>query len=154
MGPHLDRTREFRDYFTGYLLRVIVGTTWWVGAVIGVLALWRRGSVLDAPWGLIAGTAAGIAGSATVGSVVLFGDLIPHFIWEKTLATSAVGVVALPLWALLVLLWWTFLGVTLGVGLTALGPLGRPFLTPFQSLLAGACRLVRMRRLGDFFAPL
>jgi hypothetical protein len=150
----LERTREFRDAFTGFLLRVVVGLTWWVGAVLGVLVLWRRGSMADAPWGLIAGAGAGIAASATIGSIVMIGDLAPHFLWQGTLQSDGDQWLRLPLWSLLAVAWWTLLGFLLGIGLTMLGPLGRPVLAPLQGLVSGGLRLVGLRRLADFFAPL
>jgi hypothetical protein len=150
----VDRAREFRDAFTGYLLRIIVGLTWWVGAVLGVLVLWRSGSMGDAPWGLIAGGATGIAASATLGSVVMIGDLVPHLLWQMTLQSDGDQLVRLPVWGLMTLAWWTLLGLLAGVGLTLLGPIGRAVLAPLQGLVSGGLRLFGLRRLADFFAPL
>jgi hypothetical protein len=149
-----ERGREFRDHYTSYLLRVVVGLTWWLGAVLGVFILWRRGNVADAPWGLIAGTAAGVVASATVGAAVMVGDLGPQLVWEYTVRSASGGPAMLLVWALVAVGWWTLLGFLTGIALTALGPLGRPFLYPFQSALAGVFRLVGLRRLGEFFAPL
>jgi hypothetical protein len=154
-GPaQQERTRLFRDYYTSYVLRVVVVCTWWLGAVIGVFVLWRRGNILDGPWGLIAGGAAGVVVSATLGCLVLVGDFVPHFLMDYTLRTHVEGLVLLPVWALVVVLWWTALGVIVGAALTALGPLGRPFLFPMQAALSGVFHLVGLRRLGDFFRPL
>jgi hypothetical protein len=151
---NLDRTREFRDAFTGYLLRIVAGLTWWVGAVLGVLVLWRRGSMADAPWGLIAGAGAGIAASATIGSLVMIGDLVPHWLWRMTLQSDGDQLLRLPVWSVLVVVWWTLLGFLVGIGLTLLGPLGRSVLAPLQGLLSGGLRMFGLRRLADFFAPL
>jgi len=156
LGPAIpaqaDRTRDFRDYFTGQLLRVAVGFTWWIGAVAGVLALWRRGNISDVPSGLVAGAAAGIAVSATIGSIVVVGDLGPHFLWDLTLQGTVEGLWMLPLWVLAVLAWWTGLGVLLGSALSLVGPLGRSLLYPFQIVLTECCRLAGLRRLGDYFS--
>jgi len=149
----LDRSRGFRDYFTGYVLRVIIGCTWWLGAVAGVFVLWRRGNVTDAPWGLLAGAAAGIVVSATVGSVVLVGDLGPHLVFDVAGKGKEAGIVMLLLWAVVAVVWWSILGFVCGVVLTLLGPLGRSLLYPLQGVLSGACRLVGLARLGDFFSP-
>jgi hypothetical protein len=158
LGPaspaQVGRTREFRDYFTAYLLMVVVGCTWWIGALGGMILVWRRGGVLDAPWGLIAGTAAGLAIGATLGSVLLVVDLVPHLIWDWTLRGQSGGAGWLVVWAALAVAWWTLLGIILGVGLTFLGPLGRPFLFPFQFVLSGLFWMVGLRRLSEFFAPL
>jgi hypothetical protein len=158
IGPAMpgteNRTREFRDTFTAHLLRVVVGTTWWLGAVLGVLVLWRRSSMMDAPWGLIAGAGAGIALSATIGSLVMIGDIVPHLLWQASLQSDGDQLVLLPVWSALAVVWWTILGVLLGVALTFMGPFGRPILAPVQGLISDLLRLVRLRRLGDFFAPI
>jgi hypothetical protein len=156
LGPaspaQVDRTRDFREYFTSRFLRVVVGFTWWLGAVAGVFILWRRGNVADAPWGLVAGAAAGMAASATIGSIVAAGDLGPHFLWEWTIGGDGDGFLLLPIWAVLVVGWWTGLGALVGVALTALGPLAQPVLEPLQRMLAACCRLAGLSRLGDYFA--
>ena len=128
----------------------VIGT-WWIGAVLGVLVLWRRGGILDAPWGLIAGTAAGVAASATIGCVVMLGELGLHWLWETVSGSGST--VLLPVWVLMAVGWWTFLGLVLGVVLAAIGPLGQPVAAPMQGLFAGAFRLAGLRRLADFFAP-
>ncbi len=148
------RTRDFRDAFTSRLLRLVVGCTWWIGAIVGVLVLWRRGSFLDAPWGLIAGAAAGMVVSATVGSIVMAGDLGPHLAWDLVPKGNGDGLLLLPLWALLVVGWWTALGVAVGIVLTIIGPFGRLLLLPLQIFVGGCFRLIGLRRLGEYFAPL
>jgi hypothetical protein len=158
LGPaapaQADRTRDFRDYFTSRLLQIVVGFTWWIGAVAGAFILWRRGQFTDVPWGLIAGAAAGIAVSATLGSIVVAGDLVPQVFWGWTLEGKADGLVLLPLWAMVVLIWWTCLGLVVGVGLTLLGPFGQLLVYPIQVILAECFRFVGLRRLGEHFAPL
>jgi hypothetical protein len=151
-AKYFDCTRDFRDYFTSYILRLVIGCTWWIGAVLGVFALWRRGSFLDCPWGLVAGAAAGIAGSATLGIAVLALDLVPQIVWDFGLHGS--GVLRLPIWGVLVLTWWTLLGAGLGVLLSSTGPIGRLCLLPFQSLLSDVFLLVGLRKLSLYFAPL
>ena len=148
------RTRDFRDYFTSRVLRVVVGFTWWIGAIVGVLVLWRRGNVLDAPWGLLAGAAAGIVVSATLGSIVLAGDLGPHLAWDLLPKNNGDGLLLLPLWVLLAVAWWTALGIVVGIVLTVVGPFGRLCLVPLQIFVAGCFRLIGLRRLGEYFAPL
>jgi hypothetical protein len=150
----LDRTRGFRDYFTSYCLRVIVGATWWLGAFLGVYVLWRRGNVTDAPWGLLAGTVAGIVVSATVGSVILVGDLGPHLLFAVAASGKEAGMVMLILWAVIAVIWWTILGFGCGVLLSVLGPLGRSLLYPVQAFFSGLLALLRLPGLANFFAPL
>jgi hypothetical protein len=153
-GKYFDSTRTFRDFVAGHVLRVIVACTWWLGAVLGVFVLWRRGSVLDAPWGLVAGTATGIAGAATVGALILAGDLVPHVIWDLSLRGSAAGFGALVLWGIVVTAWWILLGVVTGLVLTALGPVGRLCLHPFQCALSSLSGFLGMAKWSHFFAPL
>jgi len=143
---NVDRTRDFRDYYTSLLLRIVVSFTWWIGAVAGAYVLMRRGNSLDALWGFVAGGAAGIAVSATIGSLVMVGDLGPHFLWDKVLRGTGNGLLMLPLWVLLTLAWWTGLGAAFGIALAALGPLGRWLLDPLQHFMRGCCRLVGLRR--------
>jgi hypothetical protein len=147
------RTRDFRDYYSGYLLCVVIGCTWWIGALVGVIVVCRRGSVLDVPWGLFAGAAAGIAVSATIGCAVVALDLGPNLFWDLTLRGQSGGFYWLFVWSALTLAWWIVLGILLGVGLTFLGPLGRPFLLPFQCALSSLFRLFGLRRISEFFAP-
>jgi hypothetical protein len=158
LGPatraQVGRTRIFRDYFTQYLLGIIVAFTSWIGAVVGVYAVSKRGSLLDAPWGFVAGAAAGMVISATIGCILIVFDLVPHLIWDLSLRGQSGGFLWLFVWVALTLVWWTMLGVLLGVGLTFLGPMGRPFLYPLQIALSGLFRLVFLRRLSAFFAPM
>jgi hypothetical protein len=148
------RTRLFRDYFVQYLLGILIACTCWIGAVVGVYAVCKRGSLLDAPWGFVAGAAAGMVISATIGCILIVFDLGPHLIWDLSLRGQSGGFLWLFVWVALTLVWWTLLGVLLGVGLTFLGPMGRPFLYPFQVALSGLFRLLFLRRLSAFFAPM
>jgi hypothetical protein len=131
---------------------VIIGFTWWIGAVVGVFVLWRRGNFVDGTWGLVAGAGAGIAASATIGSIAIAGDLGPHFIWHATLQNMADELLLLPLWIMLVLAWWVCVGLAVGICLTLLGPLARPLLHPFSIMLTACCRLAGLQRLADYFA--
>jgi hypothetical protein len=153
-GAYQDRTRVFRDNFTSYFLRIVIGWTWWLGAIVGVFLLWRRGNVKDGPWGLIAGAAAGVVGGATVGCAVIIGDLGPHLIFDSLFSSKESGLLLLPLWGLLTAIWWGCLGCSLGFCLTLLGPFGRPLLYPFQVGLAGTFRVLGLRQFAEFFAPL
>jgi hypothetical protein len=158
LGPappiHVNRTRDFRDYFTGSLVLVVVLCTFWIVSLLGAILVWRRGSVLDAPWGLVAGTAGGLAIGATLGSAVLVLDLPLHLVWDWLLREHSGSFGYVLLWSALAVVWWTVLGAALGVALTFLGPVGRPFLFPFQFVLSGLFWMVGLRRLSEFFAPL
>jgi hypothetical protein len=147
--------RDFRDYYTAYVLLVVIGCTFWLGTAVGVVVVCRRGSLFDAPWGFVAGTVGGLVVGATLGCVVLVLDLGPQLLWQLTsLRDQSGGVQWLVVWSVLAVAWWTLLGVGLGVALTLLGPVGRPFLFPLQFVVSGLFWLVGLRRLSEFFAPL
>ena len=66
-----------------HYIRQFVLTTWWVGAVAGVVLLWRRRSQWSDPFfGGIAGAVAGIAGSASAACLLAVIDGLPRLAWE------------------------------------------------------------------------
>jgi hypothetical protein len=145
--------RQFRDAFISQFLRTFVGWTWWVGALLGPLLLWRRGGgLLDLPWGVIAGAVLGVMASATLACLVLVGDLVPQLIWDLTLRHAGQPILVL-VWLLLAVLCWAGLGALLGLVLAVLGPLGQALLAPVQQGLAGLCRMCGLAGLADFCAP-
>src|SRR5262249_18934316 len=137
-GPaaHKNLTREFRDEFTSYFVRIFTLLTWWLGAVAGVILVVRRGGWLDVPWGVIAGSVAGLAAGATCACLLLLGDFVPHMLWDAALRTDSSGGALLPVWIMLAAVCWTVLGAVLGLLLGLTGPLGRAFLVPVQYALA------------------
>jgi hypothetical protein len=146
--------REFRDHFVGRFVRIVALWTWWLGALVGLMALWRRGGTFaDLPWGLIAGAVAGVAASATLACMVLLGDLVPSVVWSLPEGGLAGGVGGLLLWIMLALFCWSLLGAALGLVLGLLGPLGQAILAPVQNGLAGFCRLCGLRGAASYFAP-
>jgi hypothetical protein len=72
-------TLEFQHYFLTYLVRTFILWLWWLGAVLGVILMWRRGEGWrDLLWGLIAGVALGVAGAATLACLLLVVELRIH----------------------------------------------------------------------------
>lgn len=146
------RVRDFRDYFSGYFVRILTLWTWWLGALLGAGVVLRRGgNWLDVPWGLIAGAVAGVAVSATLGCLILVGDLVPHFLWDITLRSQGGGAGLLILWMMLAVFCWTLLGALVGLALTLLGPLGQVLLVPIQTPVAGLFRLAGLRGVAAYF---
>jgi hypothetical protein len=140
----------FRDAFVTQFIRIMALALCWVGALGGVWVVCRRGGWTNLPWGLVAGTAAGLAGAATLACLLLVGDLLPDWLWETVSGAGGAG--ALAVWILLATLCWTLLGAGLGAVLAVTGPLGRALLAPVLGALAGLCRAVGLRGLGSFFA--
>ncbi|MSQ95556.1 MAG: hypothetical protein EXR98_13495 [Gemmataceae bacterium] len=144
---------EFRHYFVSYFIRWFVLWTGWIGAIVGaVLVLKRGGGTLDIPWGVIAGTFAGFAGSVTLAACFLLAELLPHALWQFTMGAQG-GFGFLLLWSLLALFCWLLIGTGLGVVLPWIGPLRRLLIDPFQALIATLLRSVGMKGLGDYWAP-
>jgi hypothetical protein len=143
-------TREFRDYFTSSFVRLVTLFTWWLGALAGVLVVWRGGGRwADLPWSIIAGAVLGVVGSASAACLLLIGDVLPHALWDVTFRDNAGGGLIV-VWILLALGCWTLLGLALGVVLTFLGPLGRLVLEPIETSVAGLCRCCGLRGAAAF----
>lgn len=132
--------REFRHHYAGALVRTLILWTWWIGAVVGVIVVWRRSGGGDAVWGLLAGAVAGILVSATVACLFLVLEIVPHALAAKVLGPTD-GVAAWFVWVLLALAGWTLCGLALGIVLSLLPPLRAGVLLPLQQGLAGICRL-------------
>lgn len=144
---------EFRHYFVSYFIRWFVLCTFWIGAIFGaVLVLRRGGGVLDIPWGIIAGTVAGFAFSATLAAFFLVAEMIPHTLWHLTFGGHT-GAGYLVLWIVLAIISWFIVGIGLGIVLPWVGPLRRLLIDPFQSLVAGAFRTVGLGALAEYWAP-
>jgi hypothetical protein len=141
---------EFRHFFVAAFIRNVVFWTWWVGAVIGGIVLWRRGGAADLPWGIVAGGVAGIGFSATVACCLLLGDLLPQMLYFPDGGNFAL---LFFVWLPLVLICWALWGAGLGL-LCAFVPMLRPILlVPAQQALAWLCRLCGLRGLSAYFAP-
>ncbi len=141
---------EFRHYSTKHLLRTMVLWTWWIGAVAGALLLLRWGGVADLPWGLIAGSIAGIAGGATAACALVVAEIVPHAFWDMAIGAGNLGL--LLIWVVLVLIYWTLLGGAVGLVIN-LTPLRTALLNPMQNAVAGLCRICGLRGLAGYCAP-
>jgi hypothetical protein len=146
--------REFRHYFAGYFLRRLVLWTWWIGAVLGGLAVVRGGGGLpNLPWGVVAGAVAGVAGSVTLGSLFLVIEVVPHALWGLMFPRHGGGAGLVLVWVILALACWTCCGALFGLLFGAVAPLKRRALAPVQKLIAGIFRLCGLRGLAHACAP-
>ncbi len=144
---------DFRHYFVSYFIRWFVLWTFWLGAIFGAVFIVKRGGgTLDIPWGIIAGTFAGFAGSATLAAIFLLFELLPHALWHLTFGSQG-GFGFLLLWSLLAVFCWLLVGIGLGIFLPWIGPVRRSLIEPFQALFADLFRRIGMKGLGDYWAP-
>jgi hypothetical protein len=135
-------------------LRLFVLATWWFGALAGVILVWRRGGrVTDLICGLVAGTVAGLAGSATVACALVLGDALPRAVLSGLLGSrEVVPAIATPLWLVTAAIFWLIQGAVLGLVLSLLGSAGAACLAFLGSPLAWLLGLFGLGKLADFFA--
>jgi hypothetical protein len=132
--------------------------TWWIGALVGVVLLWRRGTRrTDLVYGLIAGAIAGLVASATLACLLPKLDWLPSlfsrvFARSNRATGSALSVVWLPLWIALALVNWTLWGALVGLVLGRAGPPGARLLAQAAGVLRALCRLCGLKRASAFFA--
>jgi hypothetical protein len=143
---------DFRHYFASYFIRWIVLRTWWIGTLIGAIMVVRRGGMIDLPWGLIAGTLAGLGISATVAAFFLVVEFVPHLLWHLMFGAQG-GIGYLALWILLAIFHWLFVAVLLGLLAPLIAPLRRLLVDPFQALIASAFGTLGLRTLSEYWNP-
>ena len=144
---------DFRHYFATYFLRGFMLTTFWIGGIIGAIMVLRRGgSMLDLPWGIIAGAFAGLVVSATVGAFFLVVEMLPHTLWHFTLGVHG-GFGFLMLWVILALFSWLVVGIGLGWVLPWIAPLRRLLIDPSQRFIAKGFAAIGMKTLGEYWSP-
>jgi hypothetical protein len=144
---------DFRHYFVSYFMRWFVLGTFWIGAPVGaILVLRRGGSVLDVPWGIIAGAVAGFGFSATLAAFFLVGEMLPHALWQLVFGGHG-GIGYLVLWIVLAVVCWFVVGLFAGMFLPLFTPLRRLVIDPFQYLIASVFRLVGMKAMADYWSP-
>ncbi|MCS7046489.1 MAG: zinc ribbon domain-containing protein [Gemmataceae bacterium] len=150
--PGTIAAREFRHHYAAALVRSLVLWTWWVGAVGGLIACWRRGGPAEAGWGLVAGAIAGVVASATVACLFLVLEIVPHALARAVLGNAA-GPAAWLVWVVMALIGWTAIGLAVGLLFALLPPLRAGILLPVQHGVAGICRLFRLNGLARLCAP-
>jgi hypothetical protein len=142
-----------------HFVKEFVLITWWIGAVGGVVLLWRRGARrTDLAYGLVAGAVAGLVASATLACLLPGLDWLPGLLGRKIAASTTWGVtkqvplIWLPLWIVLALVNWTVWGAVAGFVLGRAGPLGARLLRQAAGVLGWLCRLCGLRRASAYFA--
>jgi hypothetical protein len=140
----------------GQFLRPFVLSMWWVGVVLGIFLVWRRGGrVSDLFYGGFAGAFAGLLGAATAGCGLLVIDAVPAAVlaWLSAgrLPTAAPPWGWLPFWVLLATLGWAVLGGIAGSLLALLGPPGAAALGAAGAPLAWLLRRCGLERAAAFF---
>jgi hypothetical protein len=141
---------EFRHHFVKYFIRDMILALGWLGPVIGMCVLWKRGGWQDLHWGFLAGMVGGVIGSATLACVYLLIEAIPHALWDLTLGGKGDGILLFA-WVLLSLLCWFGIGIVTGLVLGSIAPLRRAIVDPVQALLASLSRMCGMTRLAGFW---
>jgi hypothetical protein len=138
----------------GGYLRLFVLATWWLGALGGVIFVWRGGGkVTDLFCGLVAGAVLGAAAAATVGCVIVVGDAVPRLMLNAVLSGQTWGpILSTPLWIVLAVGWWLVLGVFAGAFLGIIGRRGASVLSVASSPLSGLCRVFGLSKAADFLA--
>jgi hypothetical protein len=136
-------------------LRPFVLATWWLGIVLGLVLVWRRGGRgTDLFCGTVAGAFAGLIGAATLGCLLLVLDALPYALLAHMTASrppAASPWAWLPLWVLLAPLTWALLGGGLALALTTLGRRGAQLLDTIASPFAWLFRSCGLERAAAFF---
>jgi hypothetical protein len=152
-GPGEVKTTEFRHYFVSYFVRWFVLCTFWIGAILGVILVLRRGGTThDVPWAIVAGAGAGLAGAATLAALFLGGEMLPHAVWQLAVGAHG-GAGYLALWSLIAVACWLLIGVGMGLVVPWIRPLRRLLIDPFQALLAGLFDICGMKGLAQYWRP-
>ena len=141
-------TPELRHYFASYFLRRFMLWTWWIGAIAGAILVFANGGgFTDLPWGVVAGAAAGMALSVTVGSVFLVLDIVPLTIWNLVLSGRGGTIALLALWIVMAVVSWTVSGALIGAILSAIPKLRGYTVLPVHDGFAAICRFCGLRKL-------
>ena len=151
-GPMTEASGDTPSVIDPGFLRQFVFATWWVGAVAGLVLVWRAGGrATDVACGAVAGAAAGVAGAATLGCLTILLDALPRAILGLLNAPTASPWLMTPLWVVLALACWTFMGGVAGLALGVLGPRGGRILSAAAAPLTLDLAGVRHGRNGVFF---
>jgi hypothetical protein len=139
-------------------VRSFVLSTWWIGAILGGVLLWRRGQRLrDLLCGVIAGAVAGLLGSATVACLEPAFDASARALWKglQPLATTEGSRNAVwlwtPIWIFLAAACWGLAGALLGFILQLAGQRGLHLLRRIARPLSWTFAVVGLRRMSVFF---
>jgi hypothetical protein len=143
---------EFRHFFVhSFIIHFVLGSAW-LALPLGVWLVRRAGGAAgDIGWALVASAVAGVVGAATLASVFLGIELVPHALWA--LAGSPGGPAALIGWAALAVCCWGGVGAIVFLLGSLLPPLRGLIVVPGQRALAQLFRLCGLRGLADRWGP-
>jgi hypothetical protein len=118
-----------------------------------LILVWRRGGRwTDKACGVAAGAAAGLAGAATLGCLMIFIDGLPRLLLAMMGGASLSPWTATPLWFVLAVGCWTLLGAGVGLLLGVFGARGVRLLSEAAAPLAWLVRMGGGRGIAAFFS--
>jgi hypothetical protein len=136
-------------------LRQFVLATWWLGGVVGLGYVWRKGgNGADLFCAAVAGCVAGAMAAASLGALLVPLDALPRTVMAKlagVLPASRWGDAAV--WVAVASACWAVVGGGIGFLLCSLGPGGARLLGSLAAPLARLCRVCGMKRAADLFVP-
>jgi hypothetical protein len=138
-----------------HFMHQFVFATWWLGAVFCGLAILRRpGPRVEVVAGVIAGGAAGLAGSATLACVLCGLDALPRWVLGGLLVPTALGSpwIGTVLWIIVAALSWAFWGGLFSAALAWGGVAGIRLRNTIAALVVDALRICGLGRAAAFFA--
>ena len=139
---------DFRHYFVKYFTRDLVFWLWWLGPVVAVIMVRRRGGrFIDFPFALLAGSAGGIICCASLACGYLMLDSVPHIFWDMLFPAKG-NWILLMMWVLLALILWTGVGGVVGLVCGLDNRLRRAIIVPAQKILAGVLRMCGLSSLA------
>ncbi|MFO0877848.1 MAG: hypothetical protein U0840_10880 [Gemmataceae bacterium] len=134
----------------GFLSHLVLAV-WWVGALAGVIVVWRVGGRwADVLFGAVAGAMAGVVAAVTLGIVVIVGDILPREVLGRILGTQPLGpATATPLWMATALGCWLVLGGVVGLLLGITGRPGRRLLARLANPVSRVFHGAGFHQLGE-----
>jgi hypothetical protein len=143
----------------GGFARRFVLATWWLSAMLGGMRLWQHGSRWrDVPFGIVAGTVAGIIASASLASLWPMLDAPARWIWRGLAplvqghSIAAQGWLWTPLWIVTATLTWAAIGAMLSVVLGLFGNTRQRLLGFMAKPLLWVCELFGWKRVQGLLA--
>ncbi len=139
----------------GVFLRQFVLATWWLGGLIGLGMVWRRGgSWADLLCAVLAGSVAGAMASASFGMLLVPLDALPRAVLHALAGLlPASPWIGTPVWILVACLCWALVGGGIGFVLGSLGRSGTRFLAALAFPMAWLCRVCGLERAAALFVP-
>jgi hypothetical protein len=135
-------------------LRPFVLASWWLGILLAVFLVWRRGGRgTDLFCACVAGAFAGLLGAATLGCGLLVLDALPHALLARLTSehTGTSSWSLLPVWVLMTSVFWALVGGAAGCLLAVIGRSGAALLAGAASAVSWLFRRCGLERAATFF---